>query len=1016
MDTINFSEIPSNYRPLPFWSWNDLLDPAELRRQIRLMHDAGIGGFFMHARGGLQTVYLSKEWMECVNACLDEAAKLGMEAWLYDENGWPSGFCAGAVNALGEKFQQKSLRREFIDASTAADAEHTVAFYDENFALIGRTLPENHSGKVWRIYAEINPYYVDNLDPEVVKEFIRSTHEFYRANIPAHLLTHLRGIFTDEPQLVRDGIPWSDILENEYRKSYDRELLIELPALFAGGDDSAGVRIRFWKLVTRLFSENFMKQIHEWCSAGNWLLTGHHLLEETCQYQLSCNGAIMAHYQYYDMPGVDHLGRSEPSAVSQVQVVSAAAQSGKKQILTESFALTGWNFNFSGMKWLYQIQLVHGVNRLCQHLQGYTLRGIRKRDYPGSFFYHQPWWDEYRKVNDYFAFTGSVLAENPCRTDVLVVHPQSSAWVHYTGNQYAKILDFYTQSLCRITEALDSRFIAHHYADEQMSADYGSVDENGLLRIGKMSYKIVVIPMICNISREVLTLLQKFSACGGEVLMVRNTLEPERLLIDGASPDAKDAEYFNSLRKFDSEAGAAQYVSQLFPPEIRVSENGIPCDRLLGTSREISDFCDRSGKFYFIVSRQYRNSAAVTVSLPDSGSTVEVIDALSGKIMPVDGVERADGRISFEWYFAPGGSAMFIVSDAANGAAAVKMPDFDKLPAVKVLPEKFTLLQHSGNIFTLDRCRYRTDGGKWAGDDVIQVQTEVSKLRRECDLDIEYRFVLDDDFPLDTVLTLVTETPEKYRFNLNGRDFPGSDCGYLFDTAFRKIMLPGNLKHGENILLMSMRYTQKEGFYEQLEKAGKCETEYNKLTYETEIESVYLYGDFSVRHHGAVEKLTRQAVRFNGSFSLGAGLTGTVVNIADLPGAGMPFFSGRTTLQSRFTLTENEVKKISFLRFAPLGANTLKLKLNGTDLGYSFWGPFVINVSSALQPGENLLEVELVTSLRNTLGPHHLAEGESYAVGTMSFNRAEDAVGHKAPPYDPGYCFVELGIGKLELV
>ena len=61
-----------NYRPVPFWSWNDKLEPEELRHQIREMHKAGIGGFFMHARGGLQTVYLSDEWMECVNACLDE--------------------------------------------------------------------------------------------------------------------------------------------------------------------------------------------------------------------------------------------------------------------------------------------------------------------------------------------------------------------------------------------------------------------------------------------------------------------------------------------------------------------------------------------------------------------------------------------------------------------------------------------------------------------------------------------------------------------------------------------------------------------------------------------------------------------------------------------------------------------------------------------------------------------------------------------------------------------------------
>ena len=34
-------------RPVPFWSWNDKLEPGELRRQIGAMQNAGMGGFFM---------------------------------------------------------------------------------------------------------------------------------------------------------------------------------------------------------------------------------------------------------------------------------------------------------------------------------------------------------------------------------------------------------------------------------------------------------------------------------------------------------------------------------------------------------------------------------------------------------------------------------------------------------------------------------------------------------------------------------------------------------------------------------------------------------------------------------------------------------------------------------------------------------------------------------------------------------------------------------------------------------
>ena len=80
MTKLDLQHPDVSYRPCPFWSWNDRLDPEELRRQIREMHRQGIGGFFMHARGGLQTVYLSDEWMACVRACCDEAGRLGISA------------------------------------------------------------------------------------------------------------------------------------------------------------------------------------------------------------------------------------------------------------------------------------------------------------------------------------------------------------------------------------------------------------------------------------------------------------------------------------------------------------------------------------------------------------------------------------------------------------------------------------------------------------------------------------------------------------------------------------------------------------------------------------------------------------------------------------------------------------------------------------------------------------------------------------------------------------------------
>ena len=107
---MDFKNIDKKYRPVPFWSWNEKLNVPETLRQVGLMDDVGIGGFFMHARGGLQTEYMGEEWFENVTACVEDAEKRGMHAWAYDENGWPSGFGGGVVNGKGLKYQQKYLR------------------------------------------------------------------------------------------------------------------------------------------------------------------------------------------------------------------------------------------------------------------------------------------------------------------------------------------------------------------------------------------------------------------------------------------------------------------------------------------------------------------------------------------------------------------------------------------------------------------------------------------------------------------------------------------------------------------------------------------------------------------------------------------------------------------------------------------------------------------------------------------------------------------------------------------
>ena len=97
-----FASPGPEFRGMPFWSWNGELREDELLRQIHVLKDMGMGGYFMHSRTGLATEYLGEEWFRLINVCADEGARLGMEAWLYDEDRWPSGTAGGLVTAEPE--------------------------------------------------------------------------------------------------------------------------------------------------------------------------------------------------------------------------------------------------------------------------------------------------------------------------------------------------------------------------------------------------------------------------------------------------------------------------------------------------------------------------------------------------------------------------------------------------------------------------------------------------------------------------------------------------------------------------------------------------------------------------------------------------------------------------------------------------------------------------------------------------------------------------------------------------
>ena len=122
-----FKEPGAAFRGKPFWSWNGLLNQEELKRQIDVMQQMGMGGYFCHSRTGLETEYLGREWFELINACAEKGRKCGMETWLYDEDRWPSGTAGGMVTENPD-FRIKYLRLN-ICAGLCLEQRHYCRFF-----------------------------------------------------------------------------------------------------------------------------------------------------------------------------------------------------------------------------------------------------------------------------------------------------------------------------------------------------------------------------------------------------------------------------------------------------------------------------------------------------------------------------------------------------------------------------------------------------------------------------------------------------------------------------------------------------------------------------------------------------------------------------------------------------------------------------------------------------------------------------------------------------------------------
>jgi hypothetical protein len=990
-DTLQalWNDPPAILRGAPFWSWNSKLNPDRLCQQIESMQRAGMGGFFMHSRYGLKTRYLGEEWFKCVSACVLKAEDLGMKAYLYDEDRWPSGPAGGFVTRDNPQYRLHYLcgaeEGKAADASAddkpearAGDVVEAIARFAIDFDAGGlmkdyRRLREDEDAAGGTVFTftvnTISPTswtndggYLDTMNPEAVRAFIESTHAEY-----AHRYSNLFGgvipaMFTDEPEY---GFwiggphgdffhaPWTLRLPTEFEKRRGYSLLERLPELLfpASRGEFSKTRHDYYRTATELFVESFSKQYGAWCEEHNLAMTGHVLLEGQIDVQQRAVGFTMPFYEYMQWPGMDLLCDQVNELTTAKQVSSVADQLGKERVLSECYGCTGWDWPLEGHKFLGDWQFAAGVNFRNHHLTHYSLAGGAKRDYPASIIDHSPWWKYYRTVEDYFArLTVIVTSGEPVR-DVLVLHPQETAWGEYATatNRQHDLAQQLEERLERVIYTLSGEHYDWDFAAENLLAKYGEAKEDGF-HVGEMTYKLVIAPYCKTLRRETADLLNAYLDAGGQVLFIGDT--PSR--VDGEEDAAAQELVQRAAVACGQNEEFMRAVEERVERRVSVTEGGKE-QRCIWTMLRETD----EGRLLFLQSHDREKGHTVRVAATGE-APVGHWDLMTGVVQRVEATEE-NGRLVFDLELPPTGSA--VISYGVDlGSEPVTFNQALEVESETEVSGPFDIELTEDNTLPLDYCVYRIEEASWSAP-VPTLQADAD-IRKRYGLDPRggsahqpwylYAMGAVDTSPrgacelkwtfharvVPSRCRLALENPGDYAITVNGAGVNEVD-GYWVDEDIQTIDITGHIQQGENEVLLRFDYRP-----------------------DMEIEDAYLVGDFGVALKDG------ESVRQPGAMTLVE--MPKRLELGSWIGQGLDFYGG--SVLYKMGAEGPEAGKRLLIDYSRIDCACAAAHCNG-NVFPTPWRPFVADVTAGSAVGPNDIAVEVIGGRKNILGPLHTPWG-----------------------------------------
>jgi hypothetical protein len=653
---------------------------------------------------------------------------------------------------------------------------------------------------------------------------------------------------------------------------------------------------------------------------------------------------------------------------------------------------------FEDRKQIAAWMAVLGINYRCYHGSFYSMRGGRKRIYVPHLSHQQPWWPENRLAADHFARLSYALRRGQTRADVLVLHPVESVFCLYDPKTMSRPHD-------RVAEAedvktMDTRLVelcanllrihrGFEFGDETLLAQYGEASAEGLW-VGWMSYRAVVLPDMLTMRRTTVALLEQFAAAGGAVLSTGEL--PSRL--DGVEVPGLRDRLADIARPVENEPAALKAaLDAAHPPEIEIAATAGDAGDVWVHARQIDE-----GRLYFLTNVNREARIEGEMRLRATGA-LEEWDLYTGDVRPAANQPHGDCTL-VPLSLPPLGLRLLLLRDDA-APEGVPAESWTVSRTVR-LAGRGRIRRDSPNALTLDICRLRKGDGDWSTPlPVIAVQEQLESEDYRGPVTLQFRFQVETK---PGSVQVVIEDAAQYEVRVNGDLVRYAGLPHYIDRAFHPVEATEHVREGENTVELAIDFRP-------LGKASFRLASLFEKKEGVELESIYVIGDFAVRGKLSDAEQRPGCIRCAPEFVI---CKESDTSAGDLWAEGYPFYAGRVTYTESATLDRPADGERVVLALPELHAVLAKVRVNGQPAGEILWPPYEVDITEQVAEGENEIEIELVSSLRNLLGPHHRSTGEP----THTWGTAFDCPPDRGRPEHPeeleakwtdDYFFVQFG-------